>query len=203
MEYCRSKNSLTGLVSPIDNSSGFPKPNFFEVGNAQDIAHFIANYPIASYVQVIVGVPNVPNAPSFVLAYFGTDNKFLTTEVMTRNQYMKKELEKRGVKVIGTSSDGDSRQLNALKLFMNFGTLVKIGSLNLLANPFADNIGNIDSLHKAKGLVDRLYNLGIMMKLGTRCPSVNHLIMIYKKSEKIDHEMTLKDLDTTDHLNYS
>lgn len=202
VEYCSTTNALTGLVAPNDDTTGFPKTDFFKVLTAKDIANFIANFPVANYVQVIIASPVVTNAPSFVLGYFGTDNTFLTTDVMTRNIYIKKELEKRGVRVVGNSSDGDSRALNSLKIFMEFGKIFTRGSLHMLANPDSENIGNIDALHKAKGLVDRVYTLGIMMRMGNRVPSVNHLIMIYKTKNKIDHDMTVKNLDVTNHMDY-
>jgi hypothetical protein len=203
VEYCASTNCLTGLVAPIDKTTGFPNSNFFKVRTGEDVAKFISTYPVSSYVQVFLGVPNVPNAPSFVLGFFGTDNSFLSSDVSTRTAHLKKELEKRGVKVLGTSTDGDSRPVTSLKIFMEFGKLVRRGALNLLANPYASFIGNIDGLHKAKGLVDRLFTLGVLMRLGDKSPSVNHLMMVYKFNERPEHDMTLKDLDVTDHMNYA
>lgn len=202
VEYCSRTDTLIGLVAPNDDLTGFPKPNFFKTKTAEDIAKYISLFPVASYVQVILAVPNVPHAPAFVLGYFSTDNTFTTTEVIKRNSYMRIELQKRGVTVLGTSTDGDGRPLNALKIEMDFGKIYSKGSLKMLANPDSSQIGNIDGFHKAKGLVDRLFKLGIMMRLGNFCPSVNHLIMVYKSHEKFDHELTLKDLDVTDHMNY-
>lgn len=59
--------------------------------------------------------PLQDRAPPFFLCLYGTDNKFVFDNVLTRWTFIKKSLSKCGISVVGISSDGDSRLLKAMK----------------------------------------------------------------------------------------
>jgi hypothetical protein len=62
-----------------------------------------------SYVYVHIATPMSSNSINFCLCVFGTSNKFTAKDVHTRWDTIKQLLSKVGVKVVGVSSDGDSR----------------------------------------------------------------------------------------------
>lgn len=202
IDYDVQNNSLIGLVAPFNTNTGLPDVHHFKARNALEIFNHIKNSPRASYLQVIMAQPNDVRSPSFVLGYYGTDNKMTQSDVFTRGNYISSEFQKRGVKVICHGSDGDTRFLCAQKKFVEFGSPSTFGSLTLAGNLNSTEKGMQDGYHDAKKMSDRMYDLGLNLIMGERVATVNHLILIYKKYSKNEHRLVLSDIDSTDHMNY-
>lgn len=202
VEYDAPSNSLIGLVAPFNPSTGLPDMHYFKARNAIEIYNHIKNSPRASYLQVIMTQPNDVRSPSFVLGYYGTDNKMTQNDVFTRGKYISSEFQKRGVKVICHGSDGDTRFLCAQKKFVEFGSPSSFGSLMLAGNLNSVEKGMQDGYHDAKKMCDRMFDLGLNLIMGERVATVNHLILVFKKYPKGEHRLTLSDIDSTDHMNY-
>jgi hypothetical protein len=60
--------------------------------------------------------PMEPNAPSFCLSVFGTNNKFSADTVLARWKTITDVLKQQNIEILGVSSDGDSRLLKAMKI---------------------------------------------------------------------------------------
>lgn len=202
VEYDSPSNSLIGLVAPFNPSTGLPNMHHFQARNAVEIYNHIKNSPRASYLQVIIAQPNDIKSPSFVLGFYGTDNKMTQNDVFTRGKFISSEFQKRGVKVICHGSDGDTRFLCAQKKFVEFGSPSSFGSLMLAGNLNSVEKGMQDGYHDAKKMCDRMFDLGINLIMGERIATVNHLILVFKKYSKNEHRLTLSDIDSTDHMNY-
>lgn len=86
-------NQLVGLVLPFNTSNGIPKMFSFEAKSAEDIQKYL-KLSQSSLVYIIVATPLKFGAASFILQIFGTDNKFQTSEVLSRWAYTKMELNK-------------------------------------------------------------------------------------------------------------
>lgn len=86
-------NQLVGLVLPFNTSNGIPKMFSFEAKSAEDIEKYL-KLSQSSLVYIIVATPLKLGAAPFILQIFGTDNKFQTSEVLSRWAYTKMELNK-------------------------------------------------------------------------------------------------------------
>jgi len=54
IEFDPQTNELYGLLAPTDETTGMPIANFFKVTKPSMMKHYIENYKIAPYIQVIV-----------------------------------------------------------------------------------------------------------------------------------------------------
>ncbi|KAL7024528.1 hypothetical protein ACKWTF_013086 [Chironomus riparius] len=70
VEYCPDTNTLIGLNAPFDPTTGLPFVNFHKADSAKNIYDSITKFDKASYVQVLLAQPNVPNAKAFLGLFF-------------------------------------------------------------------------------------------------------------------------------------
>lgn len=202
VDYHSASNTLTGLVAPLNQSTGLPTVHFFKADTAANIKNAIECNERATYIQVIMVKSNDTNSPPFLLGFFGTDNKFNQGDVSSLCQHITNELKKREINVLCHGSDGDPRFLCAQKIMIDYGKITSFGNLKLAGKLDSELVGCQDGLHATKKMNDRLYDLGTDLILGNRIATVNHLIMVYKKFPKSLHQLILSDIDTSDHMNY-
>lgn len=62
-------------------------------------------------------------AEPFCLQLFGTDSKFDFTDAAKRHRFMRQELKKEGIDVLGLSTDGDPKFLKTMKIRSKLGEL--------------------------------------------------------------------------------
>lgn len=203
VDYDVKSNSLLGLVSPIEASTGLPRAHYFDAKTADQINYAIKNHPRASYLQVILVQPNDKNAPALLLGYYGTNNKMTSNDVLNRYKFINREFKKRDIKVICHGSDGDSRFLCAQKRLINFGNPSSFSNFKLAGNINSEVFGMQDALHDGKKLCDRLYDKKTILIMGNRVATVSHLIIVFKKYHKSQHGLIRSDIDCTDHMNYA
>ena len=138
-----------------------------------------------------------------MLGFYSSDNKFSHVEVTNRYRFIHKELARRGIDLICTGSDGDSRFLKSQKHLVQFGNFQNFCGLTLAGNQSqAKILGFQDPLHIAKKLNNALFDTCSVLKMGNFSANLGHLIMVYKNFHKCEHKLTLGDLDASDKMNY-
>lgn len=161
----------------------------------------------AKLVNVIMAQPIQIGAPSFCLSVFGTDNKFTGDNVITRWDLIQQKLSEVGIKIVGISSDGDSRLLKAMR---HKNKLPCINNYKLPAEWseffFADFDSEIsciqDPTHIGTKLRNRILNTKKLLILGDEIVSINHLTILVKQEPKSDHFLTMTDIDGSDRMNF-
>lgn len=93
IEYDQAFNQLSGLVLPIDHSTGMPIPHSYLARSSEEIASNM-NQPMSCHVYIVIAQPLGENIPPFVLLMYGTDNKFKTNDVLQRWKFIEHELKK-------------------------------------------------------------------------------------------------------------
>lgn len=93
VSYDSSTNQMVGLVLPTNRETGMPIPFTFVPSSVNEIEKQL-EYPKSTLVYIIMAQSIKENIPPFVLQIFGTDNKFLATDVMSRWKFIKAELRK-------------------------------------------------------------------------------------------------------------
>lgn len=106
------------------------------------------------------------------------------------------------IKMVCTSSDGDSRFLKSQKELAQFGNIQIYNQLTIAGNHEARILGLQDPLHLVKKMNHALYDNCNVLKLGKYSASLGHLIIVFKTFQKIEHNLILSDLDPSDRLNY-
>lgn len=108
-------------------------------------------------------------------------------------------LNRHGIKLIGVSSDGDSRLLNAMKSVMKFG-LTPESNLELLTDDFLVCVQ--DTIHEGTKMRNRLLNSSIVLYMGEEIVSVVHIQMLIEKVSKEVHGLVCSDILPEDRQNY-
>lgn len=105
--------------------------------------------------------------------------------------------------VLGFGSDGDCRFLKSQKLSMNFGYEYEFCDFPIAACMHSEIMCTQDSLHILKKMKTSLYDECDLLQIGPNFASLAHLVIIFKEFDKIEHNLTLADIDPSDSMNYT
>lgn len=114
VEYMPSNNQFVGFAVPFEKK-GLPIVKSFEATTGEKCTQLLETVPVANYAYVMMAQPLKHKSAAFCLCLFGSNNKFKTENVLSRWQWMKKEAQANGTKILGFSSDGDTRPLSAMR----------------------------------------------------------------------------------------
>lgn len=159
------------------NDDGIPLINSFPAKNYEQIQSYFLNSSVANYAYVIMAQPLHEGVPAFCLALFGTDNKFTASHVVRRWVWMKKKAAKHGIKILGNSSDGDTRLLKAMK-FKSFLPDVDVPdswSSFFTQSLFQNEMFIQDMIHILTKLRTRFLNSSITFKMGEYVASADDI----------------------------
>lgn len=118
VEYDPITNKILGFVLPLED--GVPNNNAYIATSAETIKSYFQTGERANYAYCIMAQPLDLNSSAYCLAVFGTNNKFNSFDVSMRWTKLTAESSTYGIKIIGYSSDGDTRLLKAMKIESNF-----------------------------------------------------------------------------------
>lgn len=116
VQYDAKENRLVGFKTDISKDTGLPNCNNFYVNSYNDIETAFNDNSICSNAFTVVAQPMADKAPSFVLAIFGSDNKFSYEDVINRWSYIEEQACILGIEIEGYATDGDTRALKAMRL---------------------------------------------------------------------------------------
>lgn len=202
IQYCSKTDSIIGFVSPL-GEDGLPKSSCFPANSAQNIQKYFAENERSKYAYVIMAQSPVDKSASFCLSVFGTDNRFTNRDVARRWHTIKEEAKKFGIRILGFSSDGDTRLLKTMRIFSKFLRPAEEQDwqwfdMNL-------NEGDLcvqDTVHIATKLRTRLLNKLVILQIGDYRASVSDLEDVIQKASKDKHLLTLSDLRPDDKMNF-
>lgn len=115
-------NSFVGFCPRLQND-GFPQLSSFAIESLSDLEIAFETESLSSLLNVYAIRPitsESQHSSPFVLSAFGSDNKFQTHHVIARWLKIFDESLKRGIRILGFSSDCDSRYLRTMRLVTNF-----------------------------------------------------------------------------------
>jgi len=186
IQYDQISNKVIGFVLPFEN--GMANVNAYLATSANTIGQYFKNNEKANYAYVIMAKPLHENAPTFCLSIFGTNNKFNHKDVINRWNTMEKMAEDFGIKILGYSSDGDTRLLKAMQ----------INTYQQQSTQFYIQ----DTVHIGTKLRTRLLKPNIVLPIGNYKISVSHLKTLLETFSKDKHLLTLSDLVPEDKMNF-
>lgn len=117
---------------------------------------------------------------------------------------IKKQLNNLGIEVVSYGYDGDSKFLKSQKSFLKFGTVMKYKEIYVVGDYKNSELFQLqDSFHIAKNMKNRFYDTSDDIKMGKFIASPSHLIIVMKTKSRIEHNISLSDLNPNDRLNYA
>ena len=128
---CHS-SSFVGFVLPLKN--GLPSSRFYSTTSLDELELWHNEVDKASLlnIHVIQGLTaqnQVASLP-FLLAAYGTNNKYNSYDIVSRWSKIFDDLMTANVRILGFSTDGDPKQLRAMRNSMGFFTKEKTIFLN-------------------------------------------------------------------------
>jgi hypothetical protein len=112
------------------------------------------------------------------------------------------ELDKRGIKVLCTGSDGDIKFLISQKKLLEFGKFSQVGPLKLAGNINSSYMASQDSPHIAKKIRNAFMDPTKVLILGEFHVTRDHLVMLMRRFNKSEHHLVPSGLDYTNKMNY-
>ncbi|KAJ1519807.1 hypothetical protein ONE63_005060 [Megalurothrips usitatus] len=199
VQYHSETNQVVGPVPPLD-VNGCPIVGSFPATSSAVIAEYFTRQR-STCVYTIMAQP-LGGSPPFCLAFFGTDNRFSSLDVMKRMEWSKEALEADGIEVIGNSSDGDCRCLKVMRvktLLPNPKSPWKWFQANLNVKHFYFQ----DFVHLLVKLKSRLLTPSIILPLGPKLLATSgHLAELMAVVQRDQRELTPSFLDNKDKMNF-
>ena len=222
IEYDSSANSFNGFVTLIVD--GAPSRNAYQCTSFEELKNTFENVPASKLVNIHVIQPvptsNVPAPPSAsVLSAYGTDNKITAIDLLKRWLMIYNEFLQRGTRVLGYSTDGDPKYLRGMRLAANF--FIKNKVLNILNDRLVFTavipshwsewyflssdqlfVFTQDGMHLATKMRNRLLSKTADLLMGPYVISIEHLYDLIQSTNKIDHNLSMSDLNVKDIQNF-
>ena len=221
IDYDSKSDRLVGFVLPC-NDQGLPLVDSFVATTFESIQNMFETNQQSKYAYVYMAQCLSKRVPPFCLACLGTDNCFSAPDVLNRWKYIYVECDKRKISVVSFGSDGDSRNLRAMKISCQFNLAsgndksLFTKSPSILANKMLypeewtwfwitnpTTIAYIqDTVHIAVKMKSRLLKPSTILPMGNFTAGLHHLQILTESFAKEQHGIRHKDIDCKDKQNY-
>lgn len=196
IQYDRKTNQIVGFPLPLDQN-GLPCVGKYPATSARTISKYFEENTVSNIAYCLIVQPIAPNAPSFCLALFGTDNKFDYADVSHRWEWMVGKGKEHDIEIVNFSGDGDTRILKAMcsRVFKN--------NKNWFSAPRSvPHLFTQDHIHIATKLRGRFNTPSIILPMGKYVASKAHLVDLLQTAPKDQHCLQPSHLDDKDKMNY-
>ena len=223
VEYDAHRNHFNGFVRPL--VEGVPCQASFQCDSFQQL-EILFNATARSTLVNVHAVQPISNSgfvlmPSaFVLAAYGTDNRFTSLDVLKRWWNIFEEFHSRRIRVLGFATDGDPKYLKSMRLASNFFAQRETIDLAIGDRALTINVPDAwapwyyldrtqlflcmqDGTHLCTKTRNRLLSKTARLTMGVNEVSIQHLYELIARYNKLDHNLTVSDLDVRDRQNFS
>ena len=221
IDYDSESDRLVGFVLPCDDQ-GLPLVDAFLATTFESIQEMFESNQRSKYAYVYVAQCLTKRIPPYCLACLGTDNCFSAPDILIRWKYIYTECNKRNISVISFGSDGDLRNLRAMKISSQFNLAsdneksLFTRSPSILADKmpypedwtwfWVENPTTItyiqDIVHIAVKMKSRLLKPSTILPMGDFNAGLHHLQILVESFAKEQHGIRHKDIDCKDKQNY-
>ncbi|CAF4582958.1 unnamed protein product, partial [Rotaria sp. Silwood2] len=195
--YDTKSNTFVGCSLPLDNN-GIPITNSYSTDSFTDLEQWCSDLPQAKSINACLIQPlslSINHISPYLLAAFGTDNKFKSSNIILRWHHIYEECKLKGIRIIGYATDCDSRYLRCMRISLGF-----FGHFAYVDHP--DNL-KID-LPKTWSCVtdNQLTGTGAYLLLGDQLINMEPLFFIIDQISKLEHTLVPSDINPKDRQNY-
>ena len=217
VDYDASSDTFIGFSSPLVN--GLPQLNFFRTNNFDVLKEWCDEADISKFINLYMAKSLTTSAPPIILSAYGSNNKFEAIDVIKRWLFIYNQCLIQGTRVLGFSTDGDSRYLKAMRLCSQF--FAELPNLNLLKNSDQYDIRipehwswffmkqqqiflfMQDPIHVLTKLRNRLLSTVADLRMGDYSIDMQDLVHLIETKSKIEHNLIKSDVNPKDRQNFS
>lgn len=217
LTYDTKSNTFIGFSLPLDNN-GIPVNNLYSTTSFTRFEKWCDEQLLAKSLSACLIQPlssSVNNIPPYVLAAYGTDNKFISSNVIARWLHIFEECKTKGIRIIGFATDCDSRYLHAMRTSLGFfGYFPYAEHPDLLEIDLPTDwcwffmqqqqlyVCIQDPIHVCTKLRNRLLSTTATLVLGNQLISIEPLFYLIDNFSKLDHALVPSDVNPKDRQNY-
>lgn len=118
-------------------------------------------------------------------------------------KFIKKQMSNMGIDVVAFGYDGDPKFLKSQKSLLGFGHSKRYMDIVVCSEYDKVDIFSVqDNLHIAKNMKNRFLDTSDDLIIGKFIASPCHLLIIIKTMSKIEHNLSISDLNALDRMNY-
>ncbi|CAF3866556.1 unnamed protein product [Rotaria magnacalcarata] len=215
--YDSKSNIFIGFSLPLDQN-GLRIPSLYSTDSFRQLENWYLNESMAKLLVANLIQPlsySSGKLSPYLLAAYGTDNTFKATDVISRWRCIYHRCKANGIRLIGFSTDCDSRYLNAMKLSLGFfGDFIYDGHPDnfKIDVPSSWNwflmrnkqlfICMQDPMHICTKLRNRLLSKTATLVLGDQIINIKPLYYVIDNFFKLDHGLVQSDVNPKDRQNY-
>jgi hypothetical protein len=140
-------NTFIGFAPPLED--GLPKINTFSTESFSELENWFNTLNKSHYINLHMVQPinlDSTSCAPFLLSAYGTDNHFKSLDILMRWMNIINQCDKKGVKLVGYSTDCDARYLRAMRLLMGYFADMPNQQFHLRDNAFHVDIPKVISL---------------------------------------------------------
>ncbi|UJR06646.1 hypothetical protein I4U23_010930 [Adineta vaga] len=222
IKYDEHTDSFIGFCTPL--SDGVPITSRFRTNSLAELNMWMETNEKAPLLSAhcIQAIPpaNQTTVPlSFILSAYGTSSKYTALDILKRWIFIYKKSIERIVRIIGFSTDGDSKYFCAVRLMSGFYASMANLNPHIDTSAFSIRTDNWswyflrpeqilvlmqDATHLVTKLRNRLLSTTAELRIGNTDITLEHLQQILDDSEitKLDHGLTQTDLNPADRQNF-
>jgi hypothetical protein len=215
--YDTKSDTFIGFSLPLDDN-GVPIIKSYSTNSFIRLEQWYSDLSQATSLNACLIQPlstSIKNISPYLIAAYGTDNKFKSSDVILRWGHIYQQCKVKGIRVIGYSTDCDSRYLHAMRIslgfFASFGYVdhPDILSIDLPTNWcwfFMQHeqlyVCLQDPIHICTKLRNRLLSKKATLLLGNQLVNIEPLLYLIENFSKLDHALVRSDIDPKDRQNY-
>lgn len=214
--YDTKTNTFIGFSLPLDNN-GIPIANSFSTNSYTQLEKWYSDITMAKSLNACLIQPLSSNSKisPYLLSAFGTDNSFISTEILSRWQYVFEQSKIKGIRIIGYATDCDSRYLHSMRVSLGFFADF---AYHYHPDIFHVNIPKTwswfymhhsllyicfqDPMHVVTKLRNRLLSVTTHLLLGNQLINMEPLLYLINNFSKFDHLLVQSDINPKDRQNY-
>ena len=140
-------NTFIGFAPHLED--GLPEINAFSTESFAKLENWFdtlnKSYLLNIHMIQPINLSSFSRSP-FLLSAYGTDNYFTTLDILMRWMSMVNQCDKKGVRIVGFSTDCDSRYLRSMRLLMGYFADMPNQQFHLRDNAFYVDIPKVISL---------------------------------------------------------
>ena len=144
IEYDVHSNTFIGFSPRL--ADGLPQINSFSTESFNKLDDWFETLKKSHLLNFHMAQPIslVPSSCStFILSAYGSDNEFMTLDILMRWTNIINQCDRKGIKVLGFSTDCDARSLRSMRLLMGFFADMPNQQFHLRDNAFCVDIPKV------------------------------------------------------------
>ena len=215
--YDTASDTFVGFALPLD-SRGLPIINTCSTKSFNVFEEWCSSLPRSKLLtaHLIQPLSYSSNAAPYLLSVYGTDNKYKSIEVLSRWHYIHQQFKANGIRIVGFSTDCDSRYLQAMRAALGFfAHFAYQDHPDLLTIDIPRSwswffmkceqlyVCFQDPAHMCAKLRSRLLSENATLLLGNQLINMEPLMEIINNYSKLNHALVHSDINPKDRQNYN